>query len=100
MLSAFQRLAEEFPASERKAAGILDYYGVYNPRATRGGSVWSMHAWAIAIDLDANRNKNQSHWPVASHMPIRVMECFAREGFTAAGAFWGRDAMHFQATSP
>jgi hypothetical protein len=26
------------------------------------------------------------------------MEEFAKEGWLAAGAFWGRDAMHFQAT--
>jgi hypothetical protein len=31
-------------------------------------------------------------------MPIEVMECFAREGWLSAGAFWGYDAMHFQAT--
>jgi hypothetical protein len=31
-------------------------------------------------------------------MPIQVMEEFAKEGWLAAGAFWGRDAMHFQAT--
>jgi hypothetical protein len=99
LLSVFQRLDQEFAKSERKEAGILDYYGIYNPRSTRGGSVWSMHAYAIAIDLDAGRNQNRNHWPVASHMPIRVMECFAKEGFLAAGAFWSRDAMHFQSTS-
>ncbi len=100
MLCAFQRLAAAFPtAEERKAAGVLDYYGLYNPRPIRGGSVWSMHAYRIAIDLDAARNKNRSHWPVASKMPIEVMECFAKEGFLAAGAFWSRDAMHFQATA-
>jgi hypothetical protein len=31
-------------------------------------------------------------------MPLEIMEAFAREGWLAAGAFWGRDAMHFQAT--
>lgn len=100
MLSVFQRLAEVYPdEASRKASGILDYYGIYNPRSVRGGTVWSMHAYAIAIDLDATRNRNRSHWPVASKMPVEVMECFAREGFLSAGAFWSRDAMHFQATS-
>jgi hypothetical protein len=31
-------------------------------------------------------------------MPLEIMECFAREGWLSAGAFWGYDAMHFQAT--
>jgi hypothetical protein len=31
-------------------------------------------------------------------MPLAVMEEFSREGWLAAGAFWNRDAMHFQAT--
>jgi hypothetical protein len=31
-------------------------------------------------------------------MPIEVMEEFAKEGWLPAGAFWSRDAMHFQAT--
>jgi len=38
------------------------------------------------------------HWPTSSTMLLVVMEAFAREGWLSAGAFWGRDAMHFQAT--
>ncbi len=100
LLRVFDRLAEIYPTSEaRKEAGILTYDGLYNPRSMRGGSAWSMHSWAIAIDLNAERNGNLVSWPVASTMPFEVMECFAREGWTAAGAFWGRDAMHFQANA-
>jgi hypothetical protein len=33
-------------------------------------------------------------------MPLEVMEMFAQEGWLSAGAFWGRDAMHSQATKP
>lgn len=99
LLCVFQRLAEAYPTREsRKAAGILDYYGLYNPRSMRGGSAWSMHAWKIAIDLDAGRNGNATHWPSRAVMPLPVMECFAAEGWLSAGAFWSRDAMHFQAT--
>lgn len=99
-LAAFQRLAVAYPTKEaRKAAGILDYFGIYNPRATRGGTADSMHAYTCAIDLDANRNRNRSHWPVASKMPIEVMACFAAEGILSAGAFWNRDGMHHQATA-
>ncbi len=97
----FIRLAEAFPdEASRREAGILTYNGLYNPRKMRNGSAWSMHSWAIAIDLDAGRNGNRTHWPAQAVMPLEVMECFAAEGWMAAGAFWGRDAMHFQATQP
>lgn len=101
LLAVFERLAKAFPTTAlRRAAGILTYDGLYNPRKMRGGSAWSMHSWAIAIDLNADKNGNTTHWPTKAVMPIEVMECFAREGWTAAGAFWSRDAMHMQATRP
>jgi hypothetical protein len=31
-------------------------------------------------------------------MPIEAMEAFARVGWLAAGAFWNRDAMHYETT--
>jgi hypothetical protein len=83
---------------ERVEAGVTRFYGIYNPRRMRGGSRWSMHAYGAAIDLDASRNGLNTHWPTKAAMPIGVMECFAREGWLAAGAAWGRDAMHFQWT--
>jgi hypothetical protein len=85
-------------AYEVDPATVQDYYGVYNNRAMRGGSLPSLHARGAAIDLDADRNGNLVSWPVAATMPLEVIECFAREGWLSAGAFWGRDAMHFQAT--
>lgn len=101
LLRVFERLAKVYPTgAERQKAGILTYNGLYNARKMRGGDSWSMHSWAIAIDFDAGRNGNLTHWPARAVMPLEVMECFAREGWMSAGAFWARDAMHFQATSP
>jgi hypothetical protein len=74
------------------------YFGCYVNRPMRGGSKPSLHAYGAAIDLAATTNGNKESWPAKSDMPLEVMECFAREGWVAAGAFWGRDAMHFQAT--
>jgi hypothetical protein len=84
---------------DRTVAGINRFYGVYNNRKMRGGSLPSLHARAAAIDFDMPRNGLHTAWPTRAHMPLDVMECFAYEGWLPAGAFWGRDAMHFQATA-
>ena len=75
------------------------FAGVFNNRPMRGGSLPSLHARGAAIDLDPGKNGNRTSWPAKATMPLSVMEAFAREGWLAAGAFWGRDAMHFQATA-
>jgi len=77
---------------------LLKYAGCYNNRSVSGGATPSLHAYGAAIDFDPDSNGNHTHWPTGATMPIEVMECFAREGWLAAGAFWSRDAMHFQAT--
>lgn len=83
---------------ERRESGVSIYDGVYNNRPMRGGALPSLHARAAAIDLDADRNPNLANWPVVSITPIEVMECFAKEGWISAGAFWHRDSQHHQAT--
>jgi hypothetical protein len=74
------------------------YAGCFNNRAMRGGSLPSLHARGAAVDLDPDDNGNHIAWPTRATMPLEVMEAFAREGWLSAGAFWSRDAMHFQAT--
>lgn len=75
------------------------YAGVYNNRPMRNGSGRpSLHARGAAIDLWPDANRLKSPWPLVATMPLAVMEEFAREGWVSAGAFWGWDAMHFQAT--
>lgn len=86
--------------SESECKWILEkYVGVYEKRNMRNGTKLSTHCWGIAIDLDSLNNKNLWHWPDKATMPLEVMEIFASEGWLSAAAFWGRDAMHFQATS-
>lgn len=81
------------------AAWILaEYAGCYNDRTMRGGSRPSKHAWGIAIDFAPATNALHAHWPRAASMPIEAMEAFAKRGWLAAGAFWSRDGMHFEAT--
>lgn len=77
---------------------VKRYFGCHVDRPMRGGSKPSTHAYGAAIDLSASTNRNRQSWPVSANMPIEVMEEFAKEGWTPAGAFWGRDAMHMQCT--
>jgi hypothetical protein len=87
--------------SESPSSRILDYYaGTFNNRPMRGGSRPSKHAWGVAIDLDPDSNGLRQHWPMSADMPFEVIRIFAKWGWTSAGAFWSRDAMHFERTRP
>jgi hypothetical protein len=84
--------------SESHPEILLKFAGCFNNRPMRGGSLPSLHARGAAIDFWPELNGNLTHWPQAATMPLEVMETFARYGWLSAGAFWGRDAMHAQAT--
>lgn len=78
---------------------LADFAGCYNNRPMRGGSLPSLHARGAAIDFAPGSNGLNTPWPTRATMPLEVMEAFAKQGWLAAGAFWGRDSMHFQATA-
>lgn len=86
------QLCDKFPAI------AAQYDGCFNDRLMRGGSLPSLHARGAAVDFDPDDNANRQSWPISATMPLEVMEIFAAESWIPAGAFWGRDAMHFQAT--
>lgn len=94
--ASLRRVLESLAISHPKI--LREFAGVFNNRPMRGGTTPSLHARGAAIDLAPDTNGNRMHWPLAADMPFEVMEAFAREGWIAAGAFWARDAMHFQAT--
>lgn len=93
---SLRRILEELARTQPEILRKFD--GCFNDRNMRGGTRKSLHARGAATDWDAAANGNLTAWPVKATMPIEVMEAFVREGWIAAGAFWGRDAMHFQAT--
>ena len=78
------------------AAGVSKYAGAYNPRKVRGSATkWSNHAYAAAIDLNAEENalgqKNGT-------MPQFVVDAFCRQGWMWGGWYNSRpDLMHFEA---
>jgi hypothetical protein len=97
VLESIERLYHNRPEIMQSARRFA---GVYNFRNKRGGSTFSVHAWGAAIDLDPGSNSFRATWPLAAKMPIEIMEEFSKKGWTSAGAFWGYDAMHFEAVRP
>jgi hypothetical protein len=74
-------------------AELKTYDGCYNVRMARGSqSVFSLHSYAIAIDLNARDNPlgGRSSW---SDVFVR---CFTDAGFIWGGDFTRKDPMHFQ----
>lgn len=99
LLRVLRRIKDILPQYPDITDEAEDYGGCYNFRKKRGGNGYSMHAWGAAIDLDADDNTFRDPWPSKADMPLEIMVEFAREGWISGGAFFGYDAMHFQATN-
>jgi hypothetical protein len=70
-----------------------DYAGCYAPRRIPGSGSLSLHAWGLAVDLNASRNPQGSK-PSQDRRLVRIME---RHGFSWGGR-WPTvpDGMHFE----
>lgn len=80
-----------------KSFGLHNYDGCFNNRMSASGNSRSRHAWAAAIDLDADHNAWKVPRPPA-RMPQFAVEIFKAESWKSGGEMWGHDWMHFQAT--
>lgn len=93
------RIADHYDSFKDLQADGLDLFGgCYNFRRMRGGNQFSRHAWGIAIDLNPAENGLHTRRDKAT-MPEWVLDIFEAEGWKCGGRAWGRDFMHFQATS-
>jgi D-alanyl-D-alanine carboxypeptidase len=70
-----------------------DYAGCYAPRRIRPGGSLSLHAWGLAVDLNASANPFGGR----SHQDPRLVTIMLEHGFTWGGD-WPtvRDPMHFE----
>lgn len=75
------------------AEQLKTYDGCWNIRDMKGHiNLWSLHAWALAIDFDASLNAFGKK-PI---MDLKIVECFTDVGFDWGGLFHTPDGMHFQ----
>jgi hypothetical protein len=102
--ASYLRVQNDIASSYGKQRGIMeeaeDFGGIYNFRLKRGGTTYSLHAYGAASDEDADDNTFRDSWPLKADMPLEIIECYAKEGWKSAGAWWGYDAMHEEATQP
>lgn len=66
--------------------------GCFNIRKMRGLNEWSIHSWALAIDVNAATN-GLGQKPTLSWTFVK---CFTDAGFDWGGTWTRRDGMHFQ----
>lgn len=78
---------------------LSDYSGCYNPRRMRGGSAWSMHAYACALDFNAADNQlkwNHTRARFAKPIYNKWWELWEEEGAVSLGRTADYDWMHVQ----
>lgn len=99
-LRVFKRILDHYGEVRIAELGLDQFAGCYNPRKMRGGTLWSMHAWAIAFDFDADRN--QLNWGRDKAVLARpdydaFWSFWTEEGFLSLGKARNFDWMHVQA---
>lgn len=75
-----------------RACEVETWDGCFNIRRKRGRKSWSLHSWAIAIDINAARN-GLGKEPEMHH---ELVSCFTDAGFDWGGTWTRPDGMHFQ----
>ena len=97
--NVFNDLLAHYGYEKIKELGIDLFGGVYNCRPMRGGTTFSTHAYAVAIDLDPERNqlketKKTARFARPEYKPM--IDIFYKHGFVSLGVERDFDWMHYQ----
>jgi hypothetical protein len=72
---------------------IKSWDGCYCLRKMRNGQQYSLHSWAVAIDINASTNQLNND---DGDISLDLVKCFKESGFDWGGDFKNKDMMHFQ----
>lgn len=100
LTNVFQKTLDHYGINTIQQLGLDLFGGCYNYRAERGGTNFSRHAWAIAIDIDPSRNqlKSSRNKALLDNPEYDMFRQFMREeGFLSLGELSDYDWMHFEA---
>ena len=98
-INVFNELLAHYGLTELQRLEIDIFGGCFNFRAMRGGSDFSRHSWAIAIDLNPEKNTLQMNYAQSQFSKpeyAKMHEIFERNGFINLGKTKNYDTMHFQ----
>jgi len=99
----FNEILQVYGLDKIQKLGIDLFGGCFNFRKMRGGSDWSVHSWALAIDLDPARNGLKATAKTAQFAKTEykpMIDIFYKHGWYSLGKEKNFDWMHFQAFKP
>jgi peptidoglycan hydrolase-like protein with peptidoglycan-binding domain len=96
----FARTLQYYGAEQIRKLNLDIFSGCYNYRPTTGSSSLSLHAWGIAVDVDAAHNQmDESNDEAVFAKPVYgpFLDFWEDEGWVNLGRARNYDWMHFQA---
>jgi len=99
LLKALKEILVHYGLSEIQRLGIDLFGGCFNFRQMRGGTEWSIHSWALAIDLDPARNGLKATSKTAQFAKPEykaMIDILERNGWHSLGRAKNYDWQHFQ----